>query len=86
MLRTPDVDVHVHVCPAGGEWERRHLLFRDWLRVDAADRQRYAAAKRQLARRDWPDMNAYADAKTMVIQQITVRAEQWACLTSWNPS
>jgi GrpB-like predicted nucleotidyltransferase (UPF0157 family) len=85
MLRTSDLDVHVHVCPAGGEWERRHLLFRDWLRVDTTDRERYAAAKRQLARRDWPDMNAYADAKTMVIQEITADAEQWARATSWTP-
>jgi GrpB-like predicted nucleotidyltransferase (UPF0157 family) len=86
MLRTQDLSVHVHVCPAGGKWERRHLLFRDWLRVDAADRERYAAAKRQLARRDWPNMNAYADAKTVVIQEITARAEQWARTTSWRPS
>jgi GrpB-like predicted nucleotidyltransferase (UPF0157 family) len=84
MLRTSDLDVHVHVCPAGGEWERRHLLFRDRLRVDATDRERSAAAKRQLARRDWPDMNAYADAKTMVIQEITADAEQWARATSWT--
>jgi hypothetical protein len=42
-----------------------------------AIRERYTAAKRQLARRDWPDMNAYADAKTMVIQKITADAEQW---------
>jgi GrpB-like predicted nucleotidyltransferase (UPF0157 family) len=34
-----------------------------WLRTDAPDRARYAEAKRQLARRDWPDMNACADAK-----------------------
>jgi GrpB-like predicted nucleotidyltransferase (UPF0157 family) len=86
MLRTADLDVHVHVCPAGGEWERRHLLFRDWLRVDAADRERYAAVKRQLACRDWSDMNAYADAKTVVIHEITARAERWARTTSWKPS
>jgi putative glutamine amidotransferase len=24
---------HVHVCRAGGDWERRHLAFRDWLRA-----------------------------------------------------
>jgi hypothetical protein len=47
-----------------------------------AIRERYTAAKRQLARRDWPDMNAYADAKTMVIQKITADAEQWARATS----
>jgi len=29
------------------------LLFRDWLRANAADRHHYAAAKRELAARDW---------------------------------
>jgi GrpB-like predicted nucleotidyltransferase (UPF0157 family) len=88
MLRTPtlDVHVHVHICAAGGEWQRRHLLFRDWLRTDKADRARYAEAKSKLARHDWPDMNAYADAKTQVIQQITCRAERWARSASWTPS
>jgi GrpB-like predicted nucleotidyltransferase (UPF0157 family) len=38
MVRTPDLGVQVHICTAGSEWERRHLLFRDWLRRDAADR------------------------------------------------
>jgi GrpB-like predicted nucleotidyltransferase (UPF0157 family) len=26
MARSAELDVHVHVCPAGGEWERRHPL------------------------------------------------------------
>ena len=44
--------------------ERRHLLFRDWLRVDSADRDLYERTKRDLATRAWPDMNGYADAKS----------------------
>lgn len=85
MLRTSELDVHVHVCSAGSDWERRHLLFRDWLRRDVDDRERYAEAKRQLALRDWPDMNAYAAAKGAVIKQISVRAERWAAETRWAP-
>jgi GrpB-like predicted nucleotidyltransferase (UPF0157 family) len=85
MLRTAALDVHVHVCSAGSDWERRHLLFRDWLRRDVDDRERYAKTKRQLALRDWPDMNAYADAKGAVIEQITARAERWAAETLWTP-
>jgi GrpB-like predicted nucleotidyltransferase (UPF0157 family) len=84
MLRTPDRDVHVHICAAGSDWERRHLLFRDWLRTDARDRDDYAALKRKLARRDWPDMNAYADAKSGLIQDIMDRAERWAVETGWG--
>ncbi len=74
MVRTPVRDVHVHVTPAGSDWVRRDLLFRDRLRCDPADREAYAALKRQLAQRDWPDMNAYADAKTELIQEILGRA------------
>jgi GrpB-like predicted nucleotidyltransferase (UPF0157 family) len=84
MLRTSTLDVHVHVCAAGGDWERRHLLFRDWLGADSSGRALYAAAKRDLARRDWPDMNAYAEAKTIVILQILGRAERWASETGWT--
>jgi GrpB-like predicted nucleotidyltransferase (UPF0157 family) len=85
MLRTPALDVHVHVCEIGSDWERRHLLFRDWLRIDSADRIHYAEAKRDLACRDWADMNAYADAKNEIVRQIMVRAEQWAQATTWMP-
>jgi GrpB-like predicted nucleotidyltransferase (UPF0157 family) len=85
MLRTPARDVHVHVWEAGGDAERRHLLFRDWLRTDPGDRRRYAEEKRRLAARDWPDMNAYAAAKSAVIAEITARAERWATATAWAP-
>ncbi len=77
MLRTPAHDVHVHLW-ADPDDEARHLLFRDWLRVSAEDRERYAATKRQLATREWDDMNDYAQAKSPVIAEITARAEAWA--------
>lgn len=81
MVRTAARDVHVHVCGAGSDWERRHLVFRDWLRQDAADRDLYEATKKELARRDWSDMNAYADAKSAVIREITARAEAYALVS-----
>jgi len=84
MCRTPGRDVHVHLWPRGSDDVRRHLLFRDWLRHDADDRARYEAVKRDLARRDWADMNDYADAKSEVVGEITVRAEAWARATSWS--
>lgn len=74
LVRTPALDVHVHIfeaCdPAGSEY----LLFRDHLRRDGADRELYERTKRELVRSDWADMNAYADAKTAVISQIKERA------------
>jgi GrpB-like predicted nucleotidyltransferase (UPF0157 family) len=85
MLRTRELDVHVHLWPAESAEVRRHLLFRDWLRVDASDRALYARVKRELAARDWADTNDYAEAKTEVIAAITGRAETWAARTAWAP-
>ncbi|MCW2839481.1 MAG: hypothetical protein JWR55_964 [Aeromicrobium sp.] len=74
MLRTPDLGVHLHVCPLGSDWERRHRIFRDWLRNHADDRQLYEDVKRSLADRTWNDMNDYADAKSDVVAAIMRRA------------
>lgn len=40
---------HVHLCVAGGEQERRHLAFRDYLRAYPAVAAEYAELKRNLA-------------------------------------
>ncbi len=42
----------------------------------AADRALYEDTKRELTSRQWPDMNAYADAKTDVIEAIKARARE----------
>src|SRR6185295_7752600 len=85
MLRTPELDVHIHVCDSGSDWERRHLLLRDWLRESAADRQAYAALKIELQGQDWETMNHYAEAKSMLIAEMTIRAERWAATSGWSP-
>jgi GrpB-like predicted nucleotidyltransferase (UPF0157 family) len=85
MFRTPELDVHIHACTAGSDWERRHLLLRDWLRESAEDRDAYAALKLDLQAQDWATMNHYADAKTELIAKITTRAEAWAASTRWRP-
>jgi GrpB-like predicted nucleotidyltransferase (UPF0157 family) len=77
MVRTPARDVHVHVYEPGRPEVRNYLDLRDWLRVDAEDRELYAATKRMLARQQWEDMNDYADAKTEVISDILTRARAW---------
>ena len=83
MFRTPELDVHVHIWAEEGEL-RRHLLFRDWLRVDRADRVTYQVLKRELSNLQWDDMNQYADAKGPLIEEITRRAEEWAKATGWT--
>jgi len=82
MLRTPSHDAHVHVW-LDPQQVRRHLLFRDWLRVSSDDRAAYEALKRRLAEQDWDDMNYYAYAKSELIGGIMTRAEAWADETGW---
>lgn len=77
MLRKPERDVHLHVYEQDRPEVRDYLDLRDWLRVDARDRERYAAEKRSLAQRAWHDMNHYADAKTSIISEILGRARAW---------
>ena len=74
MLRTPELDVHLHVCDLGSDWERRHRIFRDWLRNHSDDRRLYEDVKRSLSGRVWADTNDYADAKTDVVEAIMRRA------------
>lgn len=74
MLRTPQLDVHVHIFSSGCAEVARMLAFRNRLRSHAEDRLRYEALKRSLAKQDWPDMDEYARAKTDVVEQITASA------------
>jgi len=76
MFRTPEKDVHVHIYSAGCREIQRNLLFRDRLRTNSDDRQRYEQTKRELATQDWLDMNDYANAKTDVIESIIAAASQ----------
>jgi GrpB-like predicted nucleotidyltransferase (UPF0157 family) len=78
MFRTPERDVHVHVWKAGSEDERRHLLFRDWLRQAPDDRALYESVKRRFVGEKFTDMNYYARAKGPVIEEIMRRAASWA--------
>jgi GrpB-like predicted nucleotidyltransferase (UPF0157 family) len=77
MFKGPDTNVNLHVFSAGCEEIDRMLLFRDWLRSNAADRTHYAATKRELAARDWRYGQQYADAKTAVVSEIMERAQAW---------
>jgi len=53
----------IHVVRAGSDWERRHLLFRDYLRSHPEEAARYEAVKRACAERHAMDILAYIDAK-----------------------
>jgi GrpB-like predicted nucleotidyltransferase (UPF0157 family) len=75
MLRGTDPLVNLHVFPAGCAEADRVLLFRDWLRTNASDRDLYAQTKRELATRNWKYVQDYADAKSAVVSEILARAQ-----------
>ena len=70
MLRTAEKDVHIHIYSMGCREVDRTLIFRDRLRQNAGDRRRYVQTKRELAKREWIDMNVYATAKTEIIERV----------------
>lgn len=74
MFRTPELDVHVHIFSPGCVEVSRHLTLRNRLRTCPEDRLLYETVKRKLAKEDWTDMNAYAAAKSEVVEQILSRA------------
>jgi GrpB-like predicted nucleotidyltransferase (UPF0157 family) len=74
MFRRPGVKVNLHVYSAACPEVARMLAFRNWLRVNDADRELYERAKRELVERKWKYVQDYADAKTDVVKQITDRA------------
>jgi len=52
------------------------LLFCNWLRSNASDRELYERTKRELAHKDWKYTQNYADAKTAVVEEILTRARR----------
>ncbi len=75
MFRTSEKDVHIHIYSTGCPEIQRNLTFRDRLRRNAEDRDRYQQVKRELATKEWADMDAYATAKTGVIESVIDAAE-----------
>jgi GrpB-like predicted nucleotidyltransferase (UPF0157 family) len=74
MFNGPDTEINLHVFSSGCPEIDRVLMFRDWLRNNAADRDLYASTKLALARKKWECVQHYADAKTSVIEAIIARA------------
>ena len=74
MFKGPDTDINLHVFTAGAAEIDKMLLFRDWLRACEADREAYLAVKRELALRTWRHVQHYADAKSVIVEQIVARA------------
>lgn len=74
LFKGPDTNVNLHTFSEGCEEVDRMVAFRDWLRAHDDDRERYLAAKRELAAREWKYVQNYADAKSQVVAEILTRA------------
>jgi GrpB-like predicted nucleotidyltransferase (UPF0157 family) len=75
MFKGPDTDVNLHVYSPGAPEIDRLVRFRDFLRSNDAERERYERRKRELATRSWRYVQHYADAKSGVVESILERAE-----------
>ena len=68
---------HVHMAPAGHPiWEG--LAFRDYLRAHPSEADCYAETKMALAERHRHDREAYTEAKTTYVRQVTTKALELA--------
>ena len=74
LFKGPDVDINLHVFSAGTSEVERMLRFRNWLRVNDTERDKYAQVKRSLAKNKWRHVQHYADAKTPIVREIMERA------------
>lgn len=76
LLKGPDTDINLHVFSEGASEVDRMLRFRNWLRTNNTDRDKYAAVKRNLAGREWRYVQHYADAKGSIVGEIMERAKE----------
>ena len=76
---------NIHLRIRGLPNQRYPLLFRDYLRANAAAAGTYALIKRELAARHADDVDAYYAVKNPVCDLIFDPAELWAVQTGWGP-
>ena len=65
---------NTYICIEGCLALRNHIGIRDLLRRDPVLRDEYARVKLALAERDFEDVDAYAEAKTEILQKLLVAA------------
>jgi GrpB-like predicted nucleotidyltransferase (UPF0157 family) len=74
MFRGPDTMINLHCFSAGCPEIQRMISFRDRLRSNESDRLLYERTKRELATQTWKYVQQYADAKSILINEILKRS------------
>ena len=74
MFKGPDTDINLHIFSVGASEVNRMLKFRDLLRANKSDRDKYASVKLSLAEREWRHIQHYADEKNSIVKEIMNRA------------
>lgn len=65
---------HLYVCTVDNSEYKRHIIFRDYLKNHPQEAKEYGDLKQKLAQKFHNDRKAYADAKTIFVEEILKRA------------
>jgi GrpB-like predicted nucleotidyltransferase (UPF0157 family) len=70
LLRGQEPLTNLHVFSPDAREPQRHRMFRDWLRIHAEDRARYAEVKREVAALGFDDAMLYSNEKAWFVYDL----------------
>jgi len=70
----PNKHFHLHMVEYNGDFWKRHLLFRDYLRAHPHAARKYHKLKKELAAKYRLNRDAYTEAKTLFIESVISKA------------
>lgn len=68
---------HVHIYQTGSYEIKRHLAFRDYLRLHTDDMKKYADLKEELAQKFPYDIESYINGKNCLVKEIERKSLNW---------
>lgn len=76
VFKGPEIDPNLHVWSRDSAEIDRHRSFREWVLSHPDDRAMYERMKLELAAQHWDNVQQYADAKTVVIDEIRAKSDR----------
>jgi GrpB-like predicted nucleotidyltransferase (UPF0157 family) len=64
---------HLYICPQGSEELKRHIAFRDYLRANKSDAEKYGSIKLKAAKMFPTDIEKYMEVKSCFISEIHMK-------------